>query len=417
LRIVRAVAVLLVAAGCVAASSITATAAPDVRYGIQDDAWLEFGPGKLTDRVAQLDRLGIDVVRVTLDWDTIEPAAGRYDWRWPDRLLKTLRAHGLAALVTLWGTPGWANGGTGPNRVPQSGSDFAEFARTAAARYRFVSLWAIWNEPNQPRWLNPVSPAAYVTRLLNPAYRAIKAVNPAAKVAGGVTSPRANRGGMSPIDFIRGMRRAGARLDAYAHNPYPASPSETPSVGGCKNCRTITMATLERLERELFRDFPRARIWLTEYGYQTDPPDPFGVSLALQARYVGEAARRVYTLPKVDLLIHYLYRDEPDLARWQSGLETVAGRVKPALRSMMFPLVEVSRHGATTRVWGQVRPGTGRQRYVLQLRGANSWAPLGGVRLSSARGYFTRTVHAGKGSRIRLWYPARRVASPELVVR
>ena len=45
------------------------------------------------------------------------------------------------------------------------------------------------------------------------------------------------------------MHRAGARLDAYAHNPYPLDPKrETPLRGGCARCTTITMATLGRLE-------------------------------------------------------------------------------------------------------------------------------------------------------------------------
>ena len=51
-----------VAAGVTAAD---AKAASGVQFGIQDDAWLEFGPGRLADRVARLDRLGLDVVRVT----------------------------------------------------------------------------------------------------------------------------------------------------------------------------------------------------------------------------------------------------------------------------------------------------------------------------------------------------------------
>ena len=45
------------------------------------------------------------------------------------------------------------------------------------------------------------------------------------------------------------------------------------------------------------------------------------------------------------MLIHYLYRDEPDLARWQSGLETVDGEAKPAYAATMLPLAQVSRRG------------------------------------------------------------------------
>jgi hypothetical protein len=221
---------------------------------------------------------------------------------------------------------------------------------------------------------------------------------------------------MSPVDFIRGMDSAGARLDAYAHHPYPVYPGDTPFVGGC-TCKTITMATLERLLRLVDRAFPRARVWLTEYAYQTNPPDRFGVSRLDQARFVGEAARRVYSAPKVDMLIHYLYRDEPDLGRWQSGLETLDGRPKPALTATMLPLAQVSRTGGRTTVWGQVRPGDGRQRYALQKRERGRWVSVGGTRTTSARGYLRRTVVAGKGTKLRLWYPARRLASPTLVVR
>ena len=219
---------------------------------------------------------------------------------------------------------------------------------------------------------------------------------------------------MTPVDFIHGMARAGAHLDAYAHNPYPVYPGDTPYSGGC-SCKVITMATLERLLSNVGRAFPRARVWLTEYAYQTKP-DPFGISFALQARYIAEAARRVYSAPKVDMLIHYLFRDEPDLARWQSGLETVRGKPKPTLDATMLPLTQVSRHGTRTTVWGQVRPGAGPQEYALQRWTGSSWVSIGGVRVTSRRGFLVRTLTAGRGPFLRLWYPARSLASPTLVV-
>jgi polysaccharide biosynthesis protein PslG len=391
-----------------------AKSAPGVRFGIQDDAWLEFGPGTIGERVAELDRLGLEVVRVTVHWHRAELSPGRYDWRRSDRLLRALRARGLDPVVTLWGTPAWA--GTGPpNSAPQA-ADFARFARAAATRYPFVRQWTMWNEPNKIIWLRPVSPRLYVTRILNPGYQAIKAANPRARVAGGVTAPRGGQGGMAPVDFIRAMDRAGARLDAYAHHPYPDYPGDTPSRGGCGHCKTISMSTLERLLHEVGQAFPRASIWLTEYGYQSSP-DPFGVTPGVQARFVAEAARRVYAAPRVEMLIHYLYRDEPDLSRWQSGLETVDGRPKPAMQATMLPLTQIARKGTRTTVWGQVRPGDGPQRYVLQMRVDGTWTSLGGPQSTTTRGYLTRIVNVPRGSQLRLWYPARRLAGTTLVVR
>lgn len=393
-----------------------ASASPRVQFGIQDDAWLEFGPGKLADRVAKLDQLGVDVVRVTLNWHRIEVSPGEYQWGRSDRLLGALRRRGLEPVVTLWGTPNWANGGA-PNTAPRRGEDFNRFANAAAARYLFVRKWVLWNEPNKAIWLKPASPQLYVSRILNPGYRGIKQVNPAAQVAGGATGPRGGKSGIAPVDFIRAMDRAGARLDVFAHHPYPDNASESPFEGGCDHCKTITMATLERLLREVGRAFPRARIWLTEYAYQTRPPDPFGVSLETQARFVAEAARRVHAAPKVDMLIHYLYRDEPDLGRWQSGLETIDGRPKLALLATMLPFAQVSRRGSRTTVWGQVRPGEGRQRYLLQTLSGGRWVAIGGGRSTDARGYLRLTVSAPRRTLLRLWYPARGLPSPVLVVR
>jgi hypothetical protein len=416
-RSMRVVALVLVVAAAAAVSATPATAARDIKFGIQDDAWLEGGPGRLRDRVQTLKDLGLDIVRVTLYWNEMEPSPGDFDWRRSDRLLRALDRQGMETLVTLWGTPGWASQSGSPNSVPVRGADFRRFAQAVAERYPFVDSWLIWNEPNKAAWLRPVSPSGYVTRLLNPGYLGIKAANPLARVAGGVTAPRGGSGGMSPVGFLRGMDRAGARLDAYAHHPYPIYPGATPYSGGCGGCKTVTMATLEVLLREVGRAFPRAKVWLTEYGYQTNPPDPFGVDPAQQALFLAQASQRTYAAPKVEILIQYLFRDEPDLGRWQSGLETVRGRPKPALNATMLPLVQVSRQGTRTTLWGQVRPGSGSQLYVLQTWRNGAWVGIGGLRSTSSRGFLTRTVTAAKRTQLRLWYPARRIASPTLVLR
>ena len=194
------------------------------------------------------------------------------------------------------------------------------------------------------------------------------------------------------------MRAAGARLDAYAHHPYPTSRNETPSSGGCGHCATITMATLERLLREVQRAWPGKRVWLTEYGYQTNPPDRYlGVSHQAQARYLGEGSLRAYRAPRVDLLIHYLVRDEADVGRFQSGLFTAAGTAKPSASAFPLPLAAAARG----TVWGQVRPGTGTHQYRLQLvrsNGTTAW--LGGVRRTTARGFLTAPVPPGSVVRL-----------------
>jgi len=203
------------------------------------------------------------------------------------------------------------------------------------------------------------------------------------------------------------MRAAHALLDAYAQNPYPVRPGETPTSGGCWRCTEVTMATLPKLIAEVKRDFgTRTRIWLTEYGYNSRPPSKWlGVSNTLQARYVSEAALRVYLASHVDLLIHFLVRDEPDARKWTSGFLTSRGKVKPSFAAYALPFAEVSRHGAHTSVWGQVRPRLGRQPYRLQQFRGGRWQWVGGTRLTNPGGFLRRVVSVGPGSQLRIWSP------------
>jgi hypothetical protein len=405
-----------------------ASASSHIQYGVQDDAWLLYGPEPPAQRIQILQRLGVDVVRLTLRWDTVaqtapvdarNPDDPAYHWDLYDPLLERLRAAHIAVLISLWGTPEWANGGRTPNYIPDDAASFASFAYAAATRYPWITRWTVWNEPNVRVFLIPNSPRLYVTRLLNPAYRALKSVNPRNLVAGGVTSPRKTPSGVSPIAWIRGMRGAHARLDAYAQNPYPVRPGETPTSGGCWRCTEITMATLPKLIAEVRRDFgTRTRIWLTEYGYNSKPPSRWlGVSNGLQARYVGEAALRAYLAPRVDLLIHFLVRDEPNAFRWTSGFYTSRGKVKPSFNAYALPFAQVTRKGNRTTVWGDVRPRAGAQPYRLQQYRSGHWRWLGGTRLTTAGGYLRRIVTASRGARLRIWSPRDRRYSVILTVK
>jgi hypothetical protein len=420
--------ILLMSLLVLACSATSALAAPTVQYGLQDDAWLAAGPGPdtLPARIAVLKKLGVKIVRYNLRWDQIaatqptdatDPTDPAYDWSTADPVLNALHEAGIPVLLTIYGSPAWANGNRAPAYAPTSATSIAEFARAAAFHFPWAKKWVIWNEPNEIRWLRPVSPSVYVQKLLNPAYTALHSSISGVQVGAGVTAPRGNAAGLSPIAWIKGMKAAHAKLDAYAHNPYPSTPSETPFTGGCKYCTTVTMSTMGRLIAEVDKAFGRKQIWLTEYGYQTSPPDnTAGVSYAKQAQYTGEAALRTYQLPQVSLIIHFLYRDEPSLGGWQSGFQTVTGKLKPAFNAFRLPLAQVSRDGATTVVWGQVRPRSGSQTYVLQQRRGGRWVSLGGTKRTGGTGFFTRIVRAGRGVQLRVYSPRDAAYSPALTV-
>ena len=113
------------------------------------------------------------------------------------------------------------------------------------------------------------------------------------------------------------MKKAGAKgFDAYAHHPYYGAPRETPSTppppGIHGNAATaITLGNINLLVREVTRLYGNKRIWITEYGYQTNPPDRiFGVSFvepgALPDQAYGIAKRN----PRIDMFLWFLLRDE-----------------------------------------------------------------------------------------------------------
>jgi hypothetical protein len=422
-RVLRAVGAIFVAAVALLTAA-PAQASSGAQFGIQDDSWLMDGPGALTDRVATMQKLGTGLVRFTLRWDRVSPSKPAnvsdpvdpaYDWGVSGDVLDELHASGIPVLLTLYGSPGWANGGGGPNVLPTSG--FGDFATAAAARFPWVRLWTAWNEPNTRIFSSPVSPSAYVKQVLNPAYAALHAASGANRVAGGVTSPRKTPSGMAPLTFLDGMRAADARLDAYAQNPYPLSRNDTPSHDSCSNCGYFTMARLAEIRSSVTRAFGPKPIWLTEYGYQTNPPDRLlGVSETLQAKYIGAAALRVWQARGVTMLIQFLVRDEPDVGHWQSGLFSAGGAAKLAYHAFALPLAQVSRHGSRVELWGQVRPGSGRRTYVLQRSVGGSWRAVGGTVRTSARGDFMRKVALPSGTRVRILAPVAGWTSPPLTL-
>ena len=124
--------------------------------GIQDDAWLRWGPGTLDERLTTLDGLGVGTVRFTLVWGEIAQAkpaerrgtraTRRTTGRSSTRCSTGLHAHGITPLVTIWGAPKWSNGGHPANWLPTQ--RLRDFAYAAAKRYPWVRLWTVWNEPN-----------------------------------------------------------------------------------------------------------------------------------------------------------------------------------------------------------------------------------------------------------------------------
>jgi len=100
----------------------------------------------------------------------------------------------------------------------------------------------------------------------------------------------------------------------------------------------VSFGNLRDLRRVLDRLYPvrKPPIWLTEMGYQTNPPDTLqGVSPAVQARYLRECVRIARRIPRVDMLIWFMLRDEEQgdrgvTAGFQTGLFWDSDLPKPS---------------------------------------------------------------------------------------
>ena len=127
---------------------------------------------------------------------------------------------------------------------------------------------------------------------------------------------------------------------------------------------------------------------------------------------------RAWRLPRVTMLIQYLYRDEPQLSRFQSGLVFVDDKPKPSLQGFRLPFAEMARHGFRTVVWGQIRGGrAGRKPYRLEVLKKNAWKSVGRVRLTNDDGFFVRTIRLKRGALLRIRSPRQARFSLQLRVR
>ena len=334
-----------------------------------------------------LVKLRAQIIRLNLDWNLIatrrpakptDPADPAYDWSTYDKVLLNAAKNKIQVLFTVIGTPKWANGKLkGTNRAPVKPADLRNFALAAAKRYsgKFkrddgvvlpsVRKWLAWNEPNNPVFLKPqwakigrrcaavkkhrcvryvarygpVGAKAYVA-ICRSVSGGIHASHLAKEVVGcGATDPRGNnsarnpRPSISPVAFLQDLRNYGlkrSQFDVYAHHPYYGRPSESPSMKP-KGKQTVTLGNISVLTKLLSKLYGNKKLWITEYGYQTRPPDKaFGVTWANQAKYLTQAYAIARKNPRITMMLWFLLRDESRLGGWQSGFFTAAGKKKPA---------------------------------------------------------------------------------------
>jgi hypothetical protein len=184
---------------------------------------------------AELDAIagaGIKVVRMDLQWDTVEQQEGEYDFSGYDELTENLLRRGLRPLYVLdYSNPlyesaspvAWSDQPQVESpRHPRSVAAYARWAAAAAARYRGRGvIWEIWNEPNGKSW-RPKPDADEYIALAESALGAIRAAAPGELVIGPASSG-------FPGPFLARVIETGLarKFDAFSVHPYRDRAPET----------------------------------------------------------------------------------------------------------------------------------------------------------------------------------------------
>ena len=388
------VAAALVAVAGLAVSAATASPKSEARaqsshllVGINDEAFTLYGDP--TTAFATLRTLKAQVIRVNLYWggnkwavaksrpsDPTDPGDQAYDWTIYDRFVRYATQYNIKIVFSILFTPTWANGGKARTVPPTNYNDLVNFSYAAAERYSGlwtapqwqqdpsnpttklplpkVNMWTAWNEPNNPAFLTPQYKRVGKTWRVESGFNYAKICNavmagvhspylgplPDEHVACGVTDPKGNdapattRASVDPLTFLTAAHRYGMKApDVYAHNPYPdIGALESPNyVPAGKTKRRVQIGNINNLLKLISQYYGPKHLWITEFAYQTNPPNKhFGVSYLKQSQYLTQAYALARKNPRIDAMLWFLVRDDPTKAGWKSGLETSTGKKKPA---------------------------------------------------------------------------------------
>ena len=411
----------LLACMAVAATALLAPAAATASTTqmslLQDDRELLGGTGESPDAAMdELRVLGVDIVRTNVIYGKVyrtprdrrkpagfspsDPGSSQYDWSATDRLVEAARRNGIAILMTITG-PGPAFSSSRPSRCGRPctyrprPSEFAGFAAAVAKRYRGrVDYYSIWNEPNLGKnWLTPrfqrtrhgrvdVAGAIY-RQLFIVGQRAVARYDPArrnrvlfgevAAVAHPLPMLRAalcldpdGKPFTGRLKALHGCSGRVRRLNVggVAVHPYNAGGNGTPRTRTTTKT-SIPIAYMPRLHRLMDGAARRGRIgrgkgvFVTEFGYQSRPPDPFGARLNAQAQYINESDRLLFGDRRIRSVAQYELTDVPERDEFNSGLRFVrsrGGAQKPSYAAYRLPIVVTRRSSSSVEVYGQVRP-------------------------------------------------------------
>ena len=320
----------------------SAAAAPGLVLGVDDDSLKWYV--RTSSLLSIYSQLGIDAVRVTLDWSQGEAFPSGNDLTELQRVAAAGRQIRVVLAVT---------GSAAAPPVDEAGrSSFCGFVANVVRRYPWIHDVAVWTEPNSSTFWQPQQGAAAAYEaLLATCWDDLHAAVPDANVIA-TSAPHARAG-----DWYRALGkayRASARtlpiFDTIGHNAYPNDDAEAPSAEHATG--SIDEGDLGRLLAAIRTGFTGTgqplpgekgvTVWYLEDGFQSQPPRAFAalysgsetdrhtIDEQEQATQLTAAVDLAYCQPDVGGFFNFELRDETSLGGWQSGLVRPDWSGKPA---------------------------------------------------------------------------------------
>jgi hypothetical protein len=359
-----------------------------------------------------------------LGFDATDPASPGYTWGGIDATVEAAVAAGLSPILDITTTPKWAYSRrpSGVNAGAPKAGELGDFAQALAKHYDGenslpdVTTYEVWNEPNLTLYLAPAKASIY-RGMVNAVAGGVHSVNPAnLVVAGGLDPfghPKSKKQkwySVYPLPWMRSLLclSKGAHphttchdaihFDVWSHHPYTwggpfgkAKASGNVELGDLPKMRSLLQAAV-RLHHVVSSHPPQ--FWVTEFGWDTNPPRPHAASPGLAARWTAESLYQAWR-SGVSLLTWFVLVDHKAPSPYESGLYYHASslsqaRPKPVLTAFRFPFVAYL-HGPTVSIWG--RDATSSEaRVTIQLRHENgSWRTVAYI-VANSSGIFRATL-------------------------
>jgi hypothetical protein len=337
-----------------------AAAGPQIGFAEDATKYANDGGAKLFD---EMNKLQTTTNRVAVFWNADAPTTIQ-DQSFLDRMIPVAKAHHIQIVFAIYPLKA-----TQAPTTPAAADTFCNYAATVMQRYPYVRKVIIGNEPNQPRFWQPIwngstpaSPAAMEVVLAN-CYDKLKALDSTLDVIGVGLSPRGNddpgassNSSISPVRWIKALGdayRASGRqkplFDEWSWHCYPNVNTDEVETGyawpntGCVNAARVKLALWDAFNGTAQPTLPgypanttgstlygsTSRMFIDETGWQVDTTGLAGysnnenvptVSPAKQAEDYEKLVHLANCEPTLTAFHIFHEIDEADRTGFQSGV-------------------------------------------------------------------------------------------------